>query len=71
MRISTQEWVGTCRANACLVAVGLALLIRSTLIVGYGNSASQDFVKGTVAEVHAVNRAGCSRAPITACYATH
>ena len=46
-----KEWVGTSRRTRSLVAVGLALLIGSTLIVGYGNFLqSQDPVKGTVAE---------------------
>ena len=41
-----KEWIGTSRRTKALVALGLTLLIGSTLIVGYGNylKASQDTV---------------------------
>jgi L-rhamnose-H+ transport protein len=41
-----KEWVGTSRRTRTLVALGLAMLIGSTLIVGYGNylKAAQDSV---------------------------
>jgi L-rhamnose-H+ transport protein len=35
--IALREWSGTTPATRRLVAAGLALLVASTLIVGYGN----------------------------------
>ena len=35
--IALNEWKGTSPAHARLVAAGLALLVASTVIVGYGN----------------------------------
>ncbi len=35
--IALREWKGTSRKTKALVSAGLALLILSTLIIGYGN----------------------------------
>ena len=35
--IALHEWKGTTRGTRRLVAAGLALLVASTVIVGYGN----------------------------------
>jgi L-rhamnose-H+ transport protein len=35
--IALKEWKGTSRKTHLLIALGLAVLIGSTVIVGYGN----------------------------------
>jgi L-rhamnose-H+ transport protein len=35
--IGLNEWKGTSRRTHCLIAVGLAILIAATIVVGYGN----------------------------------
>ena len=35
--IGLQEWKGASRTSLCLLAIGLAVLLGSTLIIGYGN----------------------------------
>jgi L-rhamnose-H+ transport protein len=35
--LALKEWLGTSRRTKILVAVGLILLVTSTIIVGYGN----------------------------------
>ena len=41
--VALHEWKGTSRRTHALIACGLAVLVASTLLVGYGN-----FLKGTV-----------------------
>ena len=45
--IALKEWRGTSRRTHLLIALGLAVLIGSTLVVGYGN-----FMKGGPAAAH-------------------
>jgi L-rhamnose-H+ transport protein len=43
--IALKEWKGTCARTKRLIAVGLALLVFSTIVVGYGNKFSSDAKK--------------------------
>lgn len=45
--IALREWKGTSRRTHVLIAIGLAVLIGSTIIVGYGN-----FLKADASAVH-------------------
>ena len=61
--IALREWKGTSRRTHALVGAGLAILIGSTVIVGYGN-----FIKvaAVATVVDDVGRSG-QRAPTSSC----
>ena len=40
--IALREWKGSSRRTICLVTLGLAVLIGSTIMVGYGNKLHKD-----------------------------
>lgn len=43
--VALKEWAGTSKRTHGLIALGLALLIGSTLIIGYGNFLSAHAAK--------------------------